>query len=158
MRRKKSGYFKINQGEALPIKASVKRRAHFSEVDIMGIVWHGRYTQYFEEVSALLCKKSGMSYLDFYESSLRAPIVQLHIDYHNSIILDEEFIIEGSMIWTEGARINTEYRIIKSDGKIAATGYTVQMFTSALNGEVFLVSPELFERCRKRWKNGELYE
>jgi acyl-CoA thioesterase FadM len=59
-------------------------------------------------------------------------------------------------MWNEGARLNTEYSIIKNDVSIAATGYTVQMFTDGASGEVLIASPELLERCRKKWKAGEL--
>ena len=72
------------------------------------------------------------------------------------LLLDEEFTVEVSGIWSEGARLNTEYAAIKSDGRIAATAYTVQMLIDGESGETCLTSPELLERCRERWKAGEL--
>jgi len=103
-----------------------------------------------------LAIRNGLSYEDFAEANLRAPIVQLHVDYHLPLALDEEFTVKVSGIWSEGARLNNEFAAIKSDGSIAATAYTVQMLIDAESGETCLTTPELLERCRKRWKAGEL--
>jgi acyl-CoA thioester hydrolase len=155
-RRKKNGYFERVEGMPEPLSVSVERRVNFSEADVMGIAWHGRYLIFFEDASTELGRLCGLSYLDFYEANLRAPIVQLHIDFFHSLSLDEKFTVTASLIWNEGARLNTEYSISKNDGSIAATGYTVQMFTDGASGEVLIASPELLERCRKKWKAGDL--
>lgn len=155
VRRKKNGYFESIAGMPDPLTVYIKRRVKFSEADVMGIVWHGRYPEYFEEGSAELGRRYGFSYKDFYEAQLRAPIVQLHIDHFKPLFLDEEFTIKASMIWNEGARLNTEYSLIKEGGDIAATGYTVQMFIDEVSGDVLIASPKILEKCRRRWKAGE---
>jgi len=155
-RRKKGGYFRQSDETPAPLVVRVKRRVSFGEADVMGIAWHGRYAAFFEEASAELGRRCGLSYEEFAEANLRAPIVQLHVDYHLPLLLDEEFTVEVSGIWCEGARLNTEYAVIKADGRIAATGYTVQMLIDGGSGEACLTSPKLLERCRERWKAGEL--
>jgi len=155
VRRKKNGYFESIAEMPGPLTIYIKRRVKFSEADVMGIAWHGRYPEYFEEGSAELGRRYDLSYKDFYEAQLRAPIVQLHIDHFKPLFLDEEFTIKASMIWNEGARLNIEYSLIKEGGDIAATGYTVQMFINEVSGEVLIVSPEILGKCRQRWKAGE---
>jgi acyl-CoA thioester hydrolase len=155
-RRRKGGYFRQTEDAPAPLVVRVKRRVSFNEADVMGIAWHGRYAAFFEEASAELGRRCGLSYEDFAKANLRAPIVQLHVDYHLPLALDEEFTVVVSGIWSEGARMNTEYATIKSDGRIAATAYTVQMLVDGASGEICLTPPELLERCRKRWKAGEL--
>jgi acyl-CoA thioester hydrolase len=88
---------------------------------------------------------------------LRAPVAQFHIDYHRPLALDEEFTVTVSLVWSEGARLNTEYTVTREDGSIAATAYAIQMFTDAASGEACFTSPELLERCRRRWKAGEFH-
>jgi acyl-CoA thioester hydrolase len=155
IRRKKGGYFQQREGAPAPLVLTIKKRVRFSEADVMGIAWHGRYPAYFEEGSAELSRHCGLSYDEFAEANLRAPIVQLHTDYHRPLALDEEFAVRVSLVWTEGARLNTEYTLIDGKGDIAATGYTVQMLIDSGSGETCLTSPELLERCRRRWKAGE---
>jgi len=153
--RKKKPYFTSALDAPEPVTAEVSRRVHFSEADPMGIVWFGRYPLFFEEASETLGRRCGLSYRDFYEHGLRAPIVELHIDYFSSLHLDEEFTARALLIWHEGSRLNTEYQLYKADGTLAASGYTVQLFTEAETGLPLMVSPAMLERCRARWKAGE---
>ncbi|OGW27392.1 MAG: hypothetical protein A2X59_11185 [Nitrospirae bacterium GWC2_42_7] len=157
-RRKRKPYFETDDNAPAPIFAETLRRVHFSEADPMGIVWYGRYPLYFEEASEALGRICGLSYKDFYETGLRAPIIEFHIDYYQSLYLDEEFKIRASLIWHEGARLNTEYGLYKMNDTLAATGYTVQLLTDAKTGEACIVSPELLERCHNRWKAGEFQQ
>jgi acyl-CoA thioester hydrolase len=155
MRRRKAGYFEPGEGAPPPLVVRVKRRVRFNEADVMGIAWYGRYPAFFEEAFAELGRRCGLSYGDFAEANLRAPVAQFHIDYHRPLALDEEFTVAVSLVWSEGARLNTEYTVTREDGSIAATAYAVQMFTDARSGEACFTSPELLERCRSRWKAGE---
>jgi acyl-CoA thioester hydrolase len=155
-RHKKNGYFVRAKGVPEPLAVKIKRRARFSEVDAIGIVWYGRYAQYFEEAAAELGRKCGLSYHDFYRAKLAAPIVEFHIDYHQPLYLDEEFTVTASLLWNEGSRINLEFEVRKKDKGLATSGYTVQMLIDAKTGEVCLNSPALLKRCRRRWRKGEL--
>jgi len=156
MREKRTEYFLRLPGSPKPLIFSVKRRVSFSEVDVMGIVWFGRYSLYFEEAQRELGRYCGLSYQEFYKANLRAPIVEFHTDYYQPLYLDEEFTIKASLVWSEGAKIYTEYLIIKEDKSIATFAYTVQLLIDSNTKETCIISPELLERLRKRWLSGEL--
>ena len=153
-RRQKGGYFPRRADAPPSVCLCVRRRVSFSDVDPMGILWHGRYANYFEQANEELGRRCGMSYTDFRAEGLRAPIVQFHVDYFASPVLGEEVAIRGRLIWDDGARLNTEYEIVKEDGTLAATGYSIQMFVTE-QGEPLYVSPPMLQRCRQRWLNGE---
>ena len=154
-KRGRGAYFKRHEDAPDPIVVEIKRRVHFSEIDLMAFVWYGRYTAYFEEGAEALGRQCGLSYKDFQEAQLRAPLVKYHVDFHRPLRLDEEFTIRTVLVWDEGARLNTEYFILKNDGSLAASGYTVQLFIDVKSGEVSLTSPALLEKCRRRWKAGD---
>lgn len=154
VRRKKHGYFKRIKDGHEPLSIQIKRRVGFHEADVLGIAWYGRYAEYFGEGAAELGRHCGLSYDDFRKAKLRAPIVQFHVDYYQSLVLDEEFIIKTSLIWSEGARLNTEYMLTKQDGTITTAGYTVQMFIDGITGEICIASPDILEQCRREWKAG----
>lgn len=155
--RKKKTYFELTEDSPKPVVVEIKRRIHFSEADPMGVAWHGRYAIYFEEAAAEIGRRCGMSYKDFYEANLRTPIVEFHVDFFKPLYLDEEFTIRGVLYWHDGARLNIEYQLLKQNGSKAASGYTVQLFINSISGEVCVISPELLESCRKRWKAGEFH-
>lgn len=154
MRRKKR-YFKRDPGPE-PLEFLFQRHARFGEVDAMAVMWHGHYATLFEEASTELRRMSGLGYEDFFEAQVYAPIVQLHVDYYQSLLLDELFTVKARMLWTEAARINIEYEVLKADGSIAATGYTVQLFSSAKTGEACFTLPTLLEKQHVLWKEGKL--
>ncbi len=154
--RRKKHYFERTEGSPEPVAVEIKRRARFSEVDAMAVVWNGRYPLYFEEASEELGRRCGLSYMDFYKAGIRAPVIEQHIDYFKPIFLDEEFTIRALLVWNEGSRMNTEYYIVKNDGSIAASGYSIQLFVDHETWEINIVSPGILERCRRRWKAGEL--
>ncbi len=156
MRRKKS-YFPSLPGVPAPIVAEIRRRVHFNEADPMAVMWHGRYPLLFEEASEALGRLCGLSYAEYFAAGLRGPIVSLHIDYYQSLYLDEEYTVRASLVWCEGARLNTEFHVLKDDGTLATSGFTVQLFTDHLTGEPCLVSPEILVRCRERWRSGEFH-
>jgi len=153
-RRRKGGYFKPREGVPKPIVVEVKTRVKFNECDVMGVVWFGNYMRYFEEGSAAIGRRCGMTFKDFYEARLKAPMVQCHTDYHNPLFLEEEFTIRATIHYSDAAVIEKEYQIIKADGSLAASGYTVQLLMDIDNRHV-AISPPLLERCRERWRNGE---
>ncbi len=153
--RKKEPYFERIEGAPGPVVVEVRRQVRFSEVDPLAIVWHGRYPSYFEEGSEEIGRLCGLTYRDFYEAGLRAPIVKLHIDYFRPLRLAEEFTIRAALIWDAASRLNTEYYLLKDDESIATSGYTVQVFTYASSGEVCIVSPDILLKCRERWKAGK---
>lgn len=156
-KRRKTTYFDRIPGAPEPVVIDVRRRVRFNEADPMAIVWHGRYPLFFEEASEELGRKCGLSYPEYFKAGLRAPIVELHIDYFKPLFLDEEFSIRASLIWTEGARINTEFHVFKADGSLATSGYMVQLFIDHATGAPLMITPEILERCRSRWKAGELH-
>ena len=156
MRRQKGGYFQPGEGVPAPIETYIERRVQFSDADVMGVVWHGNYARYFEEAAGELGRKCGLSYKEFLDARVQAPIVQFHVDYHRPLMLAESIKIKAAYVWSEGARLHTEFTVLKEDGTLAATGYTVQMFIDAVSGEVLLTVPDILERCRSRWMSGDI--
>lgn len=154
-RRSEKKYFASNPEDPLPLLVEVKRVVRFEEVDLLKIVWHGRYPSYFEDGRSAFGEKFGLGYLDIYESGLFAPIVQLHIEHHGSLEFGEEFIIRTELYWTNANRLNFVYKLINKSGITVASGYTVQLFTD-LERNALLIRPKFFEDFLTNWKYGRL--
>ncbi len=155
MRRKTDTYFKTEPDTPHPIRLVVRHRVRFSEVDAMAIVWHGRYLQFFEMAAEELARRIGLSYNDYYTAGLRAPLAQVHVDFHHPVRLGEDVSIEARLIWNDAVRLNTEYTVTNEQGRLVASGYSVQMLTEEATGNVCFVMPPLLAACRKRWRQGE---
>jgi acyl-CoA thioester hydrolase len=130
------------------------RQVRFEEVDSLGIVWHGRYSSYFEDARVALGDRFGIGYMDFYRNGVAAPIRKLHIDYFLPLRFQEPFTIEAILHWTEASRLNIEFVLRNRDGAVTTTGYTVQMMLDAA-GNLLLVPPPFYRDFMERWRRGE---
>ena len=41
-RRRRGGYFPVEEGSPGPVVVRISHRVRFSDVDLMGVLWHGR--------------------------------------------------------------------------------------------------------------------
>lgn len=153
--RRKKNYFKQSNEMPPPVTVRIERQLQFNEVDILQIAWHGHYAKFFEQANAALGDKIGLSYQEYGKHRLGAPIVQLHIDYYRPLKLSERFTVEARLIWSDAAKLNTEYTITCENGQLACCGYTVQMLIDLETREPHLFAPPLLEQCRQRWLKGE---
>ena len=154
MRRRKS-YFSVHPGDPAPIRQQIRRRIAFSEVDAMAVAWHGNYPRFFEAAHSELMNKIGLGFAVYAAHRIAAPIVQCHVDYHSSLLLDEEYGVCAELYWNDGARLDTAYTIRGDDDRLCATGYTVQMFCDLKTREACLFPPVPVAAMRDRWRNGE---
>lgn len=151
----KKNPFKKIPGAPKPLRLEVERRVRFEEVDALGIVWHGRYPGYLEDVREALGDHYGIGYLDFFREGVVTPIRQLHIDYHQPLQLHEEITIQGELHWSEAARLNFSYQIFNAQGKLTTSGYSVQMILDYQSRAVLMVPPPFFQTFLERWRQND---
>ncbi len=156
MRRRKS-YFATEPEAPAPLKITIRRRTAFSEVDAMAVAWHGNYLRFFEAAHSELMQKIGLGFAEYAKYDLAAPVVQSHVDYYSPLFLDEEFTVCAELYWNDGARLDTAYTVRGNDGRLCATGYTVQMFCGLRTREAYIFPPEPVAAMREKWRNGELH-
>ncbi len=148
-------YFKIDEDAPGPLTDKTTQRIRFEEVDMLGIVWHGRYPSFFEDGRTRLGQKVGIGYMDFYSNHVIAPIKKLHVDYREPLTFDEEITIETILYWSDSVRLNHEYIITNSQGRVTTTGYTIQMMLD-MNQNILMVPPPFYMALREKWKAGNL--
>ncbi len=148
-------YFHMREGDPPPLRAEIRRKVRFEEVDSIGIVWHGRYAGYFEEARDALGESHGIGYMDFYNNGILVPIKRLHTDFQRPLQLKEEVVVEASLHYSEAARINHSFVIRDQEGAVATTGYTVQMMLD-MDRNLCMFPPPFFEDFLRRWREGEL--
>ncbi|MDR1459540.1 MAG: acyl-CoA thioesterase [Bacteroidales bacterium] len=111
------------------LKTEKEFNVRFSEVDSMGIVWHGSYALYFEDAREAFGKKYGLEYLYMFDEGFYAPLVELHFDYKRPLKYKDKGQIEITFRNTEAAKIIFDYKIFSlPDMELIATGYSVQVF------------------------------
>ena len=154
-RRNRTPYFPPEPGSPIPLASECRRQVRYEECDPLGVVWHGRYASYFEDGRTAFGEKYGLSYMNMFDSSFLAPIVRMYVEYFQPLRFPEEMLIRTELCWSEVALLNFQYQISGIDGKIRATGYTVQSLTER-DLQPLLVRPPLLEDFWQRWSRNEL--
>lgn len=123
----------------------------FSDMDPMGIVWHGNYIRYFEDGREDFGKKYGISYMFAYENGFMLPLVHVDCQFKNAITYEDELILETKYINTPAAKIKFEYTIFSKDkNTIYATGKSEQVFLTK-DRQLHLTIPDFYLSWKKKW-------
>jgi acyl-CoA thioester hydrolase len=146
-------YFPRQDGDPAPLAAMASRRVRFEEIDVFGMVWHGRYASFFEDGRMAFGDAYGLTYHTFRDNRTVAPIVQMHLDYKHPLRFDESIKIEAALHWAEAVRLNFSYTIYNASGQLAASGYTVQLLTDP-EGVVQLAAPDWLLEFKHKWCQG----
>jgi acyl-CoA thioester hydrolase len=125
-------------------------RVRFSEVDAIGIVWHGNFVKYLEDGRESFGRKYRLGYNDYLEHRMLAPIVHMEMDFRHQVRYGEEIIIETSYVSSDAAKIIFHYRILrKSDHAVVLTATTTQVFLND-SGELELTNPGFYLEWKRK--------
>lgn len=124
-------------------------KVRFSEVDSMGIVWHGNYVKYLEDGREAFGKEFGLTYMGVFNNhNYMIPMVKLTIDYKNQLFYEDEAVLKTTLIDNPAAKICFEYELRrKSDNMLILTAESIQVFMTK-DRELELNMPDFF----KVWK------
>ena len=125
----------------------------FSEVDSMGVVWHGHYAKYFEDAREEFGRKYDLGYLMMYAKGYFEPLVELSFKYKHPLIYGMRPEIEVVYRPTLAAKIIFDYEIRDRETKeVFATGHSVQVFMDKNTYELVLSSPDFYEEWKQKWE------
>ena len=125
----------------------------FSEVDSMGVVWHGHYAIYFEDAREAFGAKYGLEYLMMYHKGFLEPVVELTFKYKQPLIYGMKPEITITYQPCEAAKIIFDYEIRNTEtGEVIATGHSVQVFMDATSHQLVLTSPEFYMEWKQKWE------
>ena len=125
----------------------------FSEVDSMGVVWHGHYAVYFEDAREEFGKKYDLGYLFMYGEGYFEPLVELTFKYKKPLIYGMKPEITITYCPTEAAKIVFDYEIRDTaTGEVYVTGHSVQVFMDKTNYQMVLYSPDFYEEWKRKWE------
>ena len=125
----------------------------FSEVDSMGVVWHGHYAIYFEDAREAFGDKYGFEYLMMFDKGYFEPIVELTFKYKRVLIYGMKPEITITYRPCEAAKIVFDYEIRDIEtNEVVVTGHSVQVFMDRTTHKLVLNSPNFYEEWKTRWE------
>ena len=122
----------------------------FSEIDALGIVWHGHYLKFFEDGREAFGKQYELGYLDVYKHKFALPLIRINVDFKKIVKYGDSVVIETTYIDSPAAKVVFKYKIFRlSDNELVATGESTQIFMT-LKHELYITMPVFFEEWKKR--------
>jgi acyl-CoA thioester hydrolase len=132
------------------LETSTEFQVRFSEVDSMGVVWHGNYLKFLEDGREDFGKKFGMGYLETFNTGFLIPLVNIECSYKKPLLYGETGIVITRFINSDAAKIIYEYSIYNKESKaLLCTAKTVQVFLD-MNHELMLTPPAHFIEWKKK--------
>jgi acyl-CoA thioester hydrolase len=136
--------------EEVQLIALKEFEVRFSEVDSMGIVWHGSYVKYFEDGREEFGKKYGIGYMHIFRNGFYAPLVDLNFQFKKPLPYETRAMVETKYINTPAAKIQFEYRIfLPTDNTIICTGSSTQVFLDK-NYQLIWFIPPFYDEWKTR--------
>jgi acyl-CoA thioester hydrolase len=117
----------------------------FAECDSYGVVWHGHYALYLEEVRDRLTARFGFTPAKALQMGYRVPVTRLEIRYRAPARPDETIRATARLRPPEVARLVVDYEIRGETGDLLASAQTEQVVVRA-DGELLLSLPAGLKR------------
>lgn len=132
------------------LKAVKEIEIRFSEVDSMGIVWHGAYAKYFEDAREEFGKKFDLGYLKIFGEGFYAPLVNLDFSYKWPLVYGDIAVVEVIYKNTDAAKICFDYNIFcKKDNVLVTTGSTIQVFLDK-KYQLIWNNPDFYQKWKEK--------
>jgi acyl-CoA thioester hydrolase len=117
----------------------------FAECDSYGVVWHGHYALYLEEVRDRMTGRFGFTPAKALALGYRVPVTRMEIRYRAPARPDETIRATARLRPPETARLIVDYEIRNEEGELLASAETEQVVLRA-DGELLLTLPAALKR------------
>lgn len=122
----------------------------FSEVDMMGVVWHGNYPLYLEDAREAFGAEFGLSYALYIKENVFVPIVKMNVDYKRPVRFGMRPVIRIEYVPTDAAKVIFDYKLYdKESGDVFLTARTVQVFMDR-DYKLMWFSPDFYTQWKQQ--------
>ena len=114
-----------------------KVKIYYRDVDQMGIVYHSRYLEYFEESRTELLSSVGLSVSKIERLGITLPVVSSYCKYFRGAKFEQNLIVRSEIRTTPKAKLKIYYKItLFEDSDLMIEGYTEHAFVNKENKPV----------------------
>ncbi|HSS43797.1 MAG TPA: acyl-CoA thioesterase [Thermoanaerobaculia bacterium] len=126
---------------AAPLRGySISTPVRFAECDPYGVVWHGHYALYLEQVREALTSSFGFTASKALAMGYRVPVSRMEIRYRLPARADTTIVATARLRRPDVARFILDYELRSQTGALLATAETEQVVVNQ-EGELLLTLP-----------------
>jgi acyl-CoA thioester hydrolase len=112
------------------IITKIQQRVLYAHTDKMGVVYYGRYYEYFEAGRNDMLRQIGYPYTEMEKMGIALPVIESSAKYFSSATYDDVITIKTILKDVPTVRIRIEYELYVND-RLIVTGHTVHSFVKA---------------------------
>lgn len=113
------------------IKTEIKYKVLYAHTDQMGVVYYGRYYEYFEAGRNDMLYKIGYPYPMLEKKNIILPVIESYCRYIIPAKYDQEITIRSILYDIPTVRIKINYEIF-FNSNLLAEGFTVHSFVNSV--------------------------
>jgi len=128
-------------GAVPPLKGfSIEIPVRFAECDSYGVVWHGHYALYLEQVREALTARFGFTAAKALTAGYKIPITRMEVRYRAPVLVDTVVTVTARLRPPEVARFVVDYQVRTAGGQLLADAVTEQVVVNPA-GDLLLTLP-----------------
>lgn len=109
-------------------------RVRYAETDQMGVVYHGKYAEYFEMGRVEWLRNLGLSYAVMEQNGIMLPVVSLTLNYKKPARYDDLLTVRTILKNQHSVKIEFDYEIRNEKDELLTTGYSMLVFVDMKTG------------------------
>lgn len=110
-------------------------RVRYADTDKMGVVYYGKYFEYFEVARTEMLREYGLPYVDLEESGIMLPVTAASARYFKGAKYDDMLRITCRMPHRISPRLEIAYQVRRGESEeVLAEGETTLVFVDAATG------------------------
>lgn len=107
-------------------------RARYADTDPMGVVYHGRYLEWFEAARTEMLRDHGLPYKDLENQGFSLPVIKVCCRYHKPVRYDDQAVIQTLLTELNPLKLKLEYRLfVKGDPSLRVEAATWHCFVNS---------------------------
>ncbi|MGG6313728.1 acyl-CoA thioesterase [Paenibacillus macerans] len=94
----------------------------YFEFDMMGIVYHSHYLEWFEQGRLNLIRELGFDYYDMEQAGYISPVHEMKVEYKRGIRYGETVLLKTRIIDNGGVKTLYGYEVYNGEGTLCVEG------------------------------------
>ncbi len=128
-------------------------RVRYADTDQMGIVYYGKYFEYFEVARTEMLRAHGLPYAQIEATGFRLPVIEASARYFSGPKYDDLLLVTARMKAIVTSRLEITYEVRQSDSdELVAEGASTLVFVSSTSGKPSR-PPQLYREAVERHAN-----
>jgi len=128
-------------------------RVRYGDTDKMGVVYYGKYAEYFEVGRTELIRQFGLTYRGMEESGILLPVLILNVQYIKPARYDDLITIRAWIRELPQVRIKFDYEIFSQNMELLCKGETTLAFTDSTTWKPRRAPADFIEQLQTKLKN-----